>query len=65
MNSRLKPQVLEFDYAGCPAGTLFEKLNTSQRGLSEGEAKKRLLEYGYNEPARKKKRTILPAQNDS
>ncbi len=47
------------DFTGCPAETLLEKIKTSLKGLSEEEAKKRLSEYGYNEPARKKKRTIL------
>jgi len=54
-----KPQVLNFDYTGCPAEVLFEKLKTSEKGLSEQEALSRLEEYGLNEPARKKKRTIL------
>ncbi len=39
--------------------SVFEKLKTSLKGLSEQEAHKRLQEYGFNEPARKKKRTIL------
>lgn len=38
---------------------LFETLRTSKKGLTDEEARKRLEEYGYNEPARKKKRTIL------
>ncbi len=50
---------MNFDYAGCLVETLFEKFGTSQKGLSEFEAQKRLEEYGYNEPAKKKKRTIL------
>jgi Mg2+-importing ATPase len=54
-----RPQVLDFDYVGSPVEVVFEKLNTSTKGLSEAEAEKRLEEYGYNEPARKKKRTIL------
>ncbi len=59
VNSSLKVQVWDFDYIGCPQEFLFEKLNTSPKGLTEKEAQRRLEEYGYNEPAKKKKRTIL------
>ncbi len=38
---------------------VLDMLKTSERGLSEQEAKRRLEEYGYNEPARKKKRTVF------
>ncbi len=55
----LKPPVLDSDYALQPVEILFEKLNTSIKGLSEEETQKRLEQYGYNEPARKKKRTLL------
>jgi Mg2+-importing ATPase len=58
-NENQKHKHLDFDYIGCSAEVLFEKLNTSIKGLSEEEAKKRILEYGHNEPAKKKKRTIL------
>ena len=58
MTNNKKTQNWDFDYITCTQETLFEKFNTSQKGLSEEEAKKRLEEYGYNEPARKKKRTI-------
>ena len=54
-----KIQNLQFDYIGCAKEVIFEKLNTSQRGITEQEAGKRLLEYGFNEPAKKKKRNIL------
>jgi Mg2+-importing ATPase len=54
-----KSQIPDFDYVSAPIEAVFEKLNTSAKGLSEAEAKSRLEEYGYNEPARKKKRTIL------
>jgi len=50
---------MELDYAGYPKEVIFEKLKTSEKGLTDQEAKKRLLEYGPNEPAKKKKRTIL------
>ena len=61
INGRHKPQVLDFDYLGCPGEALLDKLQTSLKGLSEKEALLRLKEYGYNEPAKKKKRTILKA----
>jgi len=56
---KIKPQILDFDYTGCTREVLFERLKTSQKGLTDAEARRRLEEYGYNEPARKKKRTIL------
>jgi Mg2+-importing ATPase len=59
MNAKVKSQNLDFDYAGCTPEVLSEKLETSKRGLSEEEARKRLKDYGYNEPARKKRRTTL------
>jgi len=59
MNGKRKLQILDFDYFGSTTELLFEKLKTSKKGLTEEEAKKRLEDYGYNEPARKKKRTIL------
>lgn len=58
LNGNKKPQNWDFDYIGCAQELLVEKLGTSQKGLSEEEARKRLEEYGTNEPARKKKRTI-------
>lgn len=59
MNNKQKPQILDFDYKGCPKEVLFEKFQTSPSGLSDQEAQKRLVEYGFNEAARKKKRTII------
>jgi len=56
---KFKSQNYDFDYVSVPEKVLFEKLNTSRKGLSDEEALRRLEEYGYNEPARKKKRTIL------
>jgi Mg2+-importing ATPase len=38
---------------------LFEIFSCSNLGLSSEEAQKRLLQFGHNEPAKKKKRTIL------
>jgi P-type Mg2+ transporter len=54
-----KPQMPDFDYVTTPVEVVFENLDTSAKGLSEAESEKRLEEYGYNEPARKKRRTIL------
>ena len=59
MSRNNKSQNWNFDYISCTQEVLFEKLKSSQKGLTEEEAKKRLEEYGYNEPAKKKKRTIL------
>ncbi|MBF0512278.1 MAG: ATPase P, partial [Candidatus Omnitrophica bacterium] len=49
---------MDFDYKGCSKEALFEKFQTSLAGLSDAQAIKRLAEYGLNEGARKKKRTI-------
>jgi Mg2+-importing ATPase len=51
--------VIDLDYVASPIEVLFEKFHTSQNGLSHEEAQKRLEEYGFNEPAKKKKRTAL------
>ena len=59
LNGHYKSQSLDFDYIAAPQELIFEKLKTSPKGLTEQEAKKRLEEYGLNEPAKKKKRTIL------
>jgi Mg2+-importing ATPase len=59
MNGNMKPQNWDFDYIGCSQEVLLEKFKTSSKGLHEQEAVRRLEEYGYNEPAKKKKRTIL------
>lgn len=47
------------DYIACPQDELFQELRTSQQGLTEDEVLSRLEQYGYNEPAKKKKRTIF------
>jgi Mg2+-importing ATPase len=59
INNIQKPQVLDFDYIASGVDVIFEKLNTSVKGLTDKEAFERLEKYGYNEPAKKKKRTIL------
>jgi Mg2+-importing ATPase len=38
---------------------LFAHYNTSKAGLTQEEAENRVEEYGYNEPAKRKKRTVL------
>jgi len=58
MNINLKPQTFDFDYKACPKEVLFEKFKTSQTGISEAEAQKRLSEYGSNEVAKKQKRAL-------
>ncbi len=59
MKSLPKTSNPSFDYIGSPIEEIFSKLKTSPKGLSEKEARKRLEHYGLNEPARRKKRTIL------
>jgi len=54
-----KLQVLDFDYIKSPLEVVFEKLKTSEKGLAQDEAQKRLEEYGHNEPVEKKERPIL------
>jgi len=51
--------ISDFDYVRCAHEALFEKLVTSQKGLTDHEARERLSVYGYNEPAKKKKRAVL------
>jgi len=58
-NSHHRAQVFDFDYVNCPTELLFEKLKTNEKGLTDKESSRRLHEYGYNEPAKKKKRTAL------
>ena len=59
-NHKVKAQAAGYDLI-CSAALepLFEKFNSSLDGLSDLEAGNRLKEYGYNEPAKKKKRTAL------
>jgi Mg2+-importing ATPase len=49
----------DFDYASSPIETILKRLETSEKGLKDAEASLRLQEYGYNEPAKKKKRPII------
>jgi len=59
MNNQQKSQVLDFEYKECLKEALFDKFQTCPTGLSEAEAQKRLAEYGFNEAARKQKRTLV------
>jgi Mg2+-importing ATPase len=59
MSGNINSQNWDFDYIACSQETLLEKFQTSSNGLHGHEAVKRLEEYGSNEPAKKKKRTIL------
>ena len=59
MTFQPKAQTFDFDYKTCAKEVLFEKFNTSQTGISESEAQKRLAVYGPNEVARKQKRTLV------
>src|SRR5882672_1088826 len=54
-----QPQKWSFDHVRSASKALLEGLTTSEKGLTETEARERLVLYGPNEPARKKKRTIL------
>ncbi len=49
----------EFDPAVLSVNKLFNNLNSSELGLSSGEARKRLFKYGYNQPAKREKRKLL------
>jgi Mg2+-importing ATPase len=46
-------------FASLPVEEVLKILNTSLKGLTDEEAERRLERYGYNEPAKKKKRSIL------
>ena len=49
----------DVDYVSCGPEEVFKQFRTSSKGLSDEEAASRLQQYGFNEPARKKKRTIV------
>jgi len=54
-----KTQDWSFDYVRSDGASLLERLKTFEKGLSDQEALTRLAFFGFNEPAKKKKRTIL------
>jgi len=55
----ISQQNWKFDYTRCPIEDLYRNLGTSDRGLTEQEAAARLIDYGSNAPARKKKHTVI------
>lgn len=59
VSSKYQRQIFAFDYVNSPVGLIYETLKTSEKGLAEREAQKRLSLFGYNEPARKKRRTVI------
>lgn len=48
-----------FYYAASSGDDILKNLHTSAEGLPENESRDRLKEYGYNETAKKRKRTVL------
>ena len=48
-----------FYYAASSGDDVLKNLHTSTEGLSENESRDRIKEYGYNETAKKRKRTVL------
>ena len=59
VNNKIKPQVYDFDIVNCALDELLKRFSTSSSGLSSEEALTRAEEYGYNEPAKKKKRAFV------
>lgn len=59
INGSQKPVQIKQEFITFSADALLEQFHTSIKGLSEEEAQKRLEEYGYNEPAKRKRRTVL------
>lgn len=47
------------EYANSSIDVLLERFNSSMNGLSEPEAEERLERFGFNEPAKKKKTTVI------
>jgi len=52
-------QEWSFNYISSTADVLLSQLKTSLKGLHEEEASLRLEQYGPNEPAKRRKRTVL------
>lgn len=59
MKQDKKSQTWNFEYQDCPQETLFTNFLSNEKGLSEQEAKKRIHEYGHNEPSQTIKRGLL------
>lgn len=58
-NGLPKPKAWDLECVDCSAEVILEKFKTAKGGLTEQEARKRLEQYGYNDPARKGERNIL------
>ena len=58
-NGLPKPKAWDLECVSCSAEVILEKFKTVKGGLTEQEARKRLEQYGYNEPTRKGERNIL------
>jgi Mg2+-importing ATPase len=58
-NGKKQSQLWDFDHVQCTKEVLLSHLQTSEGGLSEQEAKRRLEEFGLNEPTAHKKTSIL------
>jgi Mg2+-importing ATPase len=57
-NGEKKTFLWDFDFVHCSKERLFGKLGTDESGLTEQEAKRRLKEFGPNEPAKRKKDSV-------
>lgn len=53
------PASLYFDYSSKDIKELFEKLNTSEKGITSEDAEERIEKYGYNEPPKRKRRIVI------
>ena len=58
-NGLPKPKAWDFECVSCSAEVILEKFKTTKGGLTEQEARKRLEQYGYNEPTRKGEKNVL------
>jgi len=58
-NNKQNSKILNGDCVNCSTDVILERFATSLKGLTTEEVEKRLEEYGYNEPARKKKSSIV------
>ncbi len=47
------------ELCACSTEAVLQQFDTSEKGLSEQTVQERLKKYGYNEPAKKRKRTLL------
>ena len=49
----------DIECASSSADEIFERFGTSLKGLSHREAERRLSEHGFNEPVKKRRRTVI------